>query len=270
MQQSVPGTICCKNSQPGISRPGQERIDNVGLFDEQLEEIQIFYQAKENEGALRAFAAEEPPSWPEGQSLILEDDTALELGNPRIASLSFLVWSEGNGVEDGRVSLVGPDIGDAGGGSVPFAQVVMATGEFTDQYECFRDVREAVYDTRLEGFSVRTMPSRQTIWCRVGKEAMEDGLSLVDLGSALVESLKEVEFVSGAEVLFVTSSAEDVEELAPAAEGAQRKINAMMKMYEERNFDCETCEYRDVCDNVIELKKMKKQLEREKKAGGAA
>jgi len=31
-------------------------------------------------------------------------------------------------------------------------------------------------------------------------------------------------------------------------------------MYQEQNFDCETCEYADVCDTVMDLKKIRKKL----------
>jgi hypothetical protein len=34
----------------------------------------------------------------------------------------------------------------------------------------------------------------------------------------------------------------------------------MMKMYQENNFDCETCEYQDVCETVMDLKQIRKKL----------
>ena len=240
----------------------------MGLFDEQLAEVEQFLAEERSAGNVREFRAESTPQWPSERSLVLEDDTAVELGNPRIASLSFLIWSEGWEVDDGGISLIGPDIGEMDKRSVPFAQVLIASGEFTDEYESYRDVREAMYDTVLEGFMVRTMPSRQTIWCRVSGDAVERGFSLEDLGSALIANLREVESVSGAEALFVTSSVADVERLAPPASGARRIIEALMKMYEEKNFDCETCEYKDVCDEVMDLKKIRERLTDQKAGAG--
>ena len=240
----------------------------MGLFDEQIVEVERFLAEERSAGNVREFKAGSRPAWPSEQSLVLEDDTAIELGNPGVASLSFLIWSGGPGVEDGRISLVGPDVSEMDERGVPFAQVIIAGGEFTDEYESYRDVREAVYDTVLEGFMVRTMPSRQSIWCRIGREAVSGGFSLADLGAALIWNLKTVESVSGVEVLFVTSSVADVKRLAPAASGARRIIEALMKMYEEKNFDCETCEYKDVCDEVMDLKKIRERLA-DRKAGAA-
>ncbi|MBU1671756.1 MAG: hypothetical protein KKF41_01280 [Actinobacteria bacterium] len=231
----------------------------MGLFNEQLKQVKALIEEWSGEGRLRTLEPGASP-WPRGYSLVLQEDTGLELGNPSGASLSILAWGEPSEVCDGRVSLVGPDVAEAGGGSIPFGQVVLVGGEFDNEYDSFRDIRDAVYDTHLDGFSVRTLPSRQTVWCRVSTEAREGGFSLADLGAALIEELKTVEPVSCAEVLFVTSERDDVERLAEPARGAQRVIEAMMKMYQEANFDCETCEYKEVCDSVMDLKKIRDRL----------
>lgn len=237
----------------------------MAFFDEQLSAIRSFLREWNADGVAREFRAGERPPWPSGPSLVLEEDTALELGNPSIASLSLLLWSEGGDVDDGRITLVGPDVAEARERSMPFAQVVIAGGTFSDEYGSYREIRDAVYDTRLTGFSVRAMPSRQSMWCRVGLEAAAGGFSLVDLGTALIKALSAVEEVSAAEVFFVTSSAQEVRRLAPAAAGAQRLVDAMMKMYQEQTYDCDTCEYQDVCDTVMDLKEIRKKLERQRK-----
>jgi CO dehydrogenase/acetyl-CoA synthase beta subunit len=236
----------------------------MGLFDEQLTEVKRFLSEARREGKVREFRAYNAPPWPAESSLILEEDTAMELGNPKTASLSILLWTEAHAIEDGLISLVGPDVGEVKERSLPFAQVLMVRGSFEDEYESYQGLRDAVYDTRLSGFMARTRPSMQRLWCRVGREAVEQGFSLRYLGAALVKRLKEVQAASGVEVLFVTSSPGDVERLSGAAADARRIIEAMMKMYEEKSFDCETCEYRDVCDEVMELKKIREKLAGEK------
>lgn len=232
----------------------------MGLFDEQVIEVRRFLEEARRQGKVREFRPGSRPPWQVESSIILAEDTALELGNPSVASLSVLIWAGTDDIEDGLSSLVGPDVSEAAGGSIPFAQVLIASGSFADEYECYREIRDAVYDTHLKGFVARTMPSKQSIWCRVGRDALENGFSLADLGASLISALKTVEYVTAAQALFITSSREEVEEIAPAASGARRKVEAMMKMYEEKNFDCEKCEYRDVCESVIELKKMRAQL----------
>ena len=236
----------------------------MGLFDEQLTEVKRFLSEARRAGGVREFRAFSTPAWPAESSLVLEEDTAIELGNPQTVSLSLLLWTGGHAVEDGLISLVGPDVGESGELSLPFAQVLMVRGSFEDEYESYQALRDAVYDTRLSGFMVRTRPSKHSLWCRVAREALEQGFSLRYLGAAFVKRLKEVPSASGVEVLFVTSSLDDVERLSGAAAEARRIIEAMMKLYEEKSFDCEPCEYRDVCDGVMELKKIREKLAGEK------
>jgi len=232
----------------------------MGLFDEQIKEVRAFIDEVRASGALRELEAAGAGDWPQRSSLVLEEDTALELGNPKIASLSVLLWTEESDLADGRVLLTGPDVAESTAPSLPFAQVLLAQGRFPNEYDSYRDLRDAVYDTHMEGLSVRTMPSKQTLWCRVSRDALSSGLSLVHLGAEYIDALKQVPGVTAAEALFVTSSAADVAKLSRAASGAQRLVDAMMKMYQEQNFDCETCEYQDVCDTVMDLKKIRKKL----------
>jgi CO dehydrogenase/acetyl-CoA synthase beta subunit len=236
----------------------------MGLFDEQVASLKDIAGGWRENGTLREQSVGGHKEWPQGSSLVLQEDSALELGNPSIASLGMLLWTETEPVEGGRVSIVGPDLADAGGESLPYAQVLLVSGEFSSEYDSYRDLRDAVYDTRLQGLSVRRMPSRQTVWCKVSREALDAGLSLLDLGAAYIAALEGVEGVKAAEAYFVTSTAADVSLLAPAASGAQRLVEAMMKMYQEQNFDCETCEYQDVCDTVMDLKKIRKKLTEDK------
>lgn len=240
----------------------------MGLFDEQLDDVRKLMRAWRDERVLRELSRADRKPWPLGSSLVLQEDAALEIGNPRIASLSMLLWSEKGDAVSGRVSLVGPDIGEAAEPSIPFAQVLIASGDFPDEYDSYRDLRDAIYDTHLEGLSVRAMPSKQTVWCKVSREAYGSGISFADLGGAYISALEDVPGVVAAEALFITSSAADVANLSKAASGSQRLVEAMMKMYQEQNFDCETCEYQDVCDTVMDLKKIRNKLADDKAVEG--
>jgi CO dehydrogenase/acetyl-CoA synthase beta subunit len=232
----------------------------MGLFDEQITAVRRFIDEAEDAGRLRRLDSPAAEPWPSGSVLVLEEDTALELGNPSVGSLSMLVWAAEGEARDGAVSLVGPDLAEASGAGLPFAQVVIAAGDFPNEYDSYRDLRDAVYDTRLKGLSVRAMPSKQVLWCRVSRQAADAGFSIGHLGAALLESLRDVPGVTAAEALFITSSQEDISRLSGAAAGARRLVDAMMKMYQENNFDCETCEYQDVCETVMDLKQIRKKL----------
>jgi len=281
----------------------------MGLFDGPLNELENFLSEKQKQGLVKELPQAPRKKWPSESSLVLEEDAALELGNPAIGSLSFMVWSEerckGSGLtgilgsdpigeaqkarglasaslpghlrrgltpkiarlETGpikpmrdRVLLIGPDLKEARQKSIPFGQIVRVRGNFRNEYECFRELRETVLDTRLKGFMVRALPSRQTVWCRVNQLALDQGFSLAHLGAALVKNLKRISFVSSAEIIFVTSGKSDLEKLKTAGEETERITGALMKMGEEMSFDCNSCDYQEVCDKIDELKKIKNKL----------
>ncbi len=232
----------------------------MGIFDEPLREIRRFIVERERQGDIVLM---EPmitsPLLSYGEpAVLLQEDTAIELGHPLAGSLFVLAWEDGP-IKD-RLYLLGPNLTELPQGKAPFGLVVMAGGSFQDQYETYRDLRERIYQTRLPGFMVRVFPSNQNIYCRVGREALREGLNLNLVGSALISSLKENPSVEGVEVLFVTSSREDLLSLSSPARRCLEITEALTKMYEEMNFDCESCEYVEVCDAVDGLREIRERL----------
>ena len=236
----------------------------MGLFDQPLEEIRAYVDGKYRDGLARELPF--TPVLPRADStqVILSEDTGLELGNPGMASRSLLLWDSAEGFSSDRITLVGPDFPEAASPNLPFAQVLIVGGDFSDEYDCYRDLRDATYNLRLRGFMTRIFPGRQSIWCRVGKEALAGGFSAQILGSSLIQALKQLAFVRNVEVLIVTSSKEDVDELAGPADKVLDIVEALIKMYEEMNFDCDECEYVEVCDEVVELRQIRERLKTER------
>ncbi len=231
----------------------------MGLFDSPFRKIDKFVATKRGSGEYRELSINGLSDWPSGSDLILEDDTALELGAPGFGSLGLLAWTEDD-IEEDSVILIGPDLADIKSKRAPFARIVLVSGKFKSEYDCFRELRDAVYDAQLTGMMFRVMPSRQTIWTRINQQALDDGLSLGHLGSALVEDLRDIDFITGVKIIFVTSGGDDMSELAGPAGEIERIVGAMMKMTEEMNYDCDACEYNDVCDEVAELKRIRGRL----------
>jgi len=231
----------------------------MGLFDSAFREIEQFVAGKRGRTGCRELPVKDFSGWPSEDDLILEEETALELGNPKLGSLALLVWREEKIEEDSMV-LVGPDLPEIRSESAPFAQIVLVSGSFDDEYKCFCELRDVIYDIRLEGVMSRVLPSRQMIWTRINKQALRQGLSLGHMGSALIENLRALDFVSGVMVVFVTSGRQDLSALSGPAARIERLVGAMMKMTEEMSYDCDGCEYKDVCNEVAELRRIRNRL----------
>ncbi|MEJ5186002.1 MAG: hypothetical protein WHT46_02840 [Candidatus Geothermincolales bacterium] len=240
----------------------------MGIFDGPLSEIRRFIDEGKTLGKISSFppsAAGSPTEEPGEPSVILQEETALELGHPLAGSLFVLAWDE-EPTED-HIHLLGPDLDQLPPGKCPFGMVVMVGGSFRDQYETYRDLRERIYQARLPGFMIRVFPGTQSIWCRVGRKALREGMDIRRLGSAIVASLRRNPSVEGVEVLFITSSAEDLGALSPPARLCSDITDALTKMYEEMNFDCESCEYVEVCEAVDGLREIRDRLLREGNRG---
>jgi CO dehydrogenase/acetyl-CoA synthase beta subunit len=234
----------------------------MGLFGETEKDLNSWLEIRRRYGGLRQYN-HAPATWPREKSVVLQAETALELGNPLQASLSLLIWNEIAGRKSSdKVFLVGPDLTECKDQSIPLARLIMVQGDFNNEYDNYRDLMSAIYEVSLRGVTSRSLPSRHEVWLRISRKAMEKGLSLVAMGNALIERLKGLESVVTVQVVFVTDKAA-ISALQPIAEKAHNILDALVKMYDEMNFDCETCEYVEVCDEVVELKNIRDRLRRD-------
>ncbi len=232
----------------------------MGLFNETISDLNGWLEGKRLAGNLRVCEVL-PSVWPQEKSIILKADMGMELGEPSQGSLSVLVWDTNDSREtEDEIFIVGPEIVEANSEALPLARLVIVQGDFADEYESYRELLEAAYDLDLRGVTSRSLPSRQEIWLRVSRTALREGLSLQVMGSALVQRLKALDSVRSVRVIFVTAGKEEIRELRAAADRARTIVDALVKMYDEMNFDCEECEYVEVCDEVGELRMIHERL----------
>ncbi|OQX61342.1 MAG: hypothetical protein B5M56_09235 [Desulfococcus sp. 4484_241] len=240
------------------------------MFDTHITDIIQFIRERESEGGVSILDANAHRSWPvdERGALVLSGDTAVELGSPKTESTSFLVWSDAPGkVTNGRITLIGPDTIDETRRLVPFGKAVMVevSGfDETNSHKRWLEMELAKYDVKLSGYMMRAVSQYQREWSRVSKKAKEDGFSLAILGGALIEKLMAFPYVHAAEVVFVTSSVQDVAALKAIGDKVAQITGAMNKMVEKIDVDCDTCEYSAVCNTVSELKKMRAAIKKAK------
>ena len=205
--------------------------------------------------------------------IILRSDTFAELGNPAEGSSGFIVWTEDTSlVHDGRIALIGPDIPDLEGASVPFGQVVILGGkglntELQEKIEEYQHISD-----HLEGYMVRS--SSQSIWGRVSKDSVAKGFSMETLGKALMINMKSnVPEIEAMEVVFVTSNKDDVKQLGEIATEVDdiRKV-IIKEVWKERGYDldcdldCSSCESKVTCDDIRDIIRTKDKMDKEEEA----
>ena len=196
----------------------------------------------------------------ERAEIILSEDVGMELGHPSTASRAVVLTTfDPECVRPGRITLLGPDMeGMTSDRRPPLGQAVILglRDEAPDPFE----LDSAQYLTnRLPGFMIRSVPGR--LWVRVSRKARAAGLNLAVVGSALAASYTgSFEGVEGMEVVFITSSREDVEELGRIAAEADILSGRHKKLVlgvdgevECLELNCEVCEDKPVCDELRDI-----------------
>jgi len=193
------------------------------------------------------------------RNTILKEDTFVELGNPSVASCSFVIWSDDlSCVADGRITSIGADIQESEGKSLPFGQVIIVGGTELKE-EHYLDLERTQYTSdQIEGYMLRSVPRR--VWSRVSHEAADRGFSLETLGRALMSIFRwKHPLIQATEIVFVTSSKEDVNQLNGIAAGVRKFSGELRKLvrqddgtYDCTEYSCDTCDEKAVCDSIRE------------------
>ncbi len=188
------------------------------------------------------------PVWERRKDVVLMKDTEVEIGKRR--SEMLVMWSHGKG-DESRV-YVQDGISDS------IAVIVISRVTEIDDYTAYRDIRSRFYGINLKGVTLRVLPGR--VWIRIGKEAVRDGFNLGTFGRAVVEEINSLPFVSSTDVVMLR----EYDELKELFTEARKITGALVKMHEESLFECESCEYKDVCSEIPELKRLRlRKLENE-------
>lgn len=197
--------------------------------------------------------------------IILREDTYVELGNPEAGSSAFMLFTDKPElIQDGRITIIGPDIKESGGKSLSFGQVLMIGGTGLDDSE-HEALRHAGFiGDRIQGYMVRSYT--QSIWSRVSRDAVEKGFSFESLGSALMAVYKSGNGkIQTMEAIFVTSGKDDIKQLDEIAVQVRKITKEIVRQtWKIQGYDidcisdCATCGDKPVCDEIKEVLKEKK------------
>ena len=194
--------------------------------------------------------------------IILREDTFIELGNPAVGSCSFLLYTNDPSIiNDGRIHLIGPDIPERPGASLPFGQVLMVGGKEIEENDQQAMEQSHYISGQVEGYMIRSVAEH--IWSRVSKDAAKRGFRFETLGRALMAILKtKVPKIQAMEIVFVTSDKKDLEELNKIAS----QINKITREVHKKkwrvkgidvdcslDYDCSRCPDKPICDNIREV-----------------
>ena len=208
-----------------------------------------------------------------GRGVVLQRDTALELGNDGLSYGMVLATSAVGRVADGRIRIYGKDAQELLDGEAPrpvqapFGQIIIAAGSGIAS-ETFPDLEDCQHvKDYVKGYFVRS--SAGQIHSRVSSKLAEAGFGFKELGSLLIRMVKEAcPDAERVEVIFVTEAGEAFESLKSAKKDWLDLAHDVRKgLWLEKGIDidcpagghCGQCADKELCNNVRKIARMRKE-----------
>ena len=149
-------------------------------------------------------------AWPVTKSseLVMQRDSAFELGGGTNPSVNFTLVSTENFVEEDGIFLVGDDIKNIDS-DCAFARIVILEtdeiGEAEDAYDAIRNMEFARYHVFPKGYMVRVSSLSNQEQVRISKEAKQSGINFSSIGKAYIKKYKAIKHVKNARIIFITN-----------------------------------------------------------------
>lgn len=182
----------------------------------------------------------------EGES-IRKNDMHVEFGGGRTTAFEWVDMVDADNIEDGKISVVGPDIDSVEpGGKMPLGVCVKVYGR--KMQKDFESVLERrMHDIVNFGEGLWHSAQRDLVWMRVGKNAFNQGFRLKHLGEIIVAKLKYdfPAIVDRVEVIFLTQQADVERELANARVTYAARDERMRGLTDDKCdtfFSCKLCQ----------------------------
>jgi len=197
------------------------------------------------------------------KEIILEEETALELGGVNSKSFSIIFpISDDRLIEHGQITLLGCEISKIVETNIDFGMMVLI-GINNDTDKEIDELRHLNFISNgIEGFSIRTIPRR--FWCRISSLALKKDFSFEFLGNAII-SLYQQKFqdlIKSIEIFFINSYQDSIEHFielsadiySKSKEKWKKKIEEWRKRINcDYDWGCEICPYQEECYDVKQL-----------------
>lgn len=180
--------------------------------------------------------------------VVRKADLHVEFGGPEVKAKFELVTLKGiDEVEDQKIEVIGPDIGEMEEGSChPLALMIEVAGaELEKDMEPVFERRLHLYTNYIEGFY--HMNQRDEIWIRLNKDSFGKGLNSLEVIGQILMFLytSELDVIEKISITFVTDE-KKVAELLPKAQEVYRardeRARGMKDEDVEEFYSCALCQ----------------------------
>jgi len=178
---------------------------------------------------------------------VRKDDMYVELAGPKSKGFKLVNAVETDEIEDGKFTLIGPDISDMEeGGRYPLAMIYRIAGELVEpDLEAIVERRNHDFQNYIQG--VMHLNQRYDVWLRINKDSIAKGLnSFEDIAKAtMMLFTNELPFIEKIEATYITDMEKVEEELAKAMERYAARDERTRNLHDEdvdTFYGCSLCQ----------------------------
>jgi len=178
---------------------------------------------------------------------VRKDDMYVELAGPKSKGFELVNAVETDEIEDGKFTLIGPDISDIEeGGRYPLAMIYRIAGELVEpDLEAIVERRNHDFQNYIQG--VMHLNQRYDVWLRINKDSIAKGLnSFEDIAKAtMMLFTNELPFIEKIEATYITDMEKVEEELAKAMERYAARDERTRNLHDEdvdTFYGCSLCQ----------------------------
>ncbi len=196
------------------------------------------------------------------RSMILRSDMAYELGSDGLPAIGCtLITGNNEFVKEDGITLIGENLSEINNnqpyGRVAIVRVdenVLSEGEAL--YRTIRNLEYTRYHFYPKGFMMRVSASKQKECVRVGRTAIEEGLSFEKTGTQLIEAFHKHSLVKAVSIYYITDREFDYGKLEKYAREGEAITKTIDHISNNAIMDCSACNLQQVCDEVEGLREL--------------
>lgn len=229
------------------------------LYDKTIEQVQTLL----NEARPKEIPYKES-NWPDvsDRSMILRSDMAYELGQNSYPGIGLtIITADKELVPANGIQVVGKDLSEIRQ-DAPYARVAVVRvdedtlGEGQALYSTIRDLEHVRYHFYPEGYMMRISAARNKESVRVGREALNKGLSFGITGSKMIDAFCAKRQVEAVQLYYVTAEDFDYKTLEALTRESEKITQTIDHILKNVIMDCEACSLQKVCDEVEGLREL--------------
>lgn len=135
-------------------------------------------------------------------------------------------------------------------------QEILAKKRADETHRLLQDMEFVKFHIYPKGFMLRSSGQSSMETVRVGKKAMQEGITFERIGNLMISHYKKDPRVLAVRMIFVTNPDMDYEELERQAKKTVEIRNSLSRIQKGLPTECAVCEIREICSEVEGLREL--------------